>query len=49
MFCYRFIDYKSLCNINIEEVGCVEKIFRQFVIKFIFLIIFVLNLFYNKL
>lgn len=49
MFCYRFIDYKSLCNINIEEVGFVEKIFRQFVIKFIFLIIFVLNLFYNKL
>lgn len=28
MFCYRFIDYKSLCNMNIEEVGCVEKIFR---------------------
>lgn len=24
--CYRLIDHKSLCNINIEEAGCVEKI-----------------------
>lgn len=26
--CYRLIDHKSSCNINIEEAGCVEKILR---------------------
>lgn len=46
--CYRLIDHKSACNINIEEAGCVEKILRLFDTKFTLLIIFVLNSFYNK-